>query len=96
MTDSEFKTNMDLLVQSLGMANRLASPLSNEDLRMLEETIWRADEMGMFLVPPIDYPEAMERLKAQREVIRIHRKIRMLVEEQRARLEHLIDTEHTS
>ena len=55
MTDAEFKANMDLLAQSLGMANRLAMPLSNEDLRMLKETICRADDMGMF-------PRASDRL----------------------------------
>ena len=77
MTNDEYTETMEQLVAAVRtVAFMSEAAATDEELKHLSETIERADDAGMFMVRPIDYPAAMRNLDDQRRVIALHREIR--------------------
>ena len=76
MNVDDYKLNMDLVVAALRAASTIALALTDEDLDELERTLQKADALGFVLVVPIDFPQAMDNIRYQREALAMVRKLR--------------------
>lgn len=78
MNAEDYKARMDILAIAMRTAVSVGSQVSDEQLDELEKVIGKADGVGMFIVPPIEFPRAMRNLDDARKMIAFHRSLRAL------------------
>lgn len=76
MTDAQYKSKMDTVVQALNLCAGVLDSLTDEDLNLMFATLARAESVGHLFVIPIDYHASMERVQQQREALNVAVQVR--------------------
>lgn len=81
MNDFDYRMKMNILRDAIKTLQMMASLVSDEDLKVMTDTIRTADACSFFLAPPLGFKQADQNLKDQQRLIDIHKDIRTFVKE---------------
>ena len=79
MTDDEYRMNMDAVLQALATATAVTRHISDADLRLMDETLRRADAVGFIFVKPLTLRRQDSALRLQAEALELLKNVRAFI-----------------